>query len=63
MAHEKEFFIRKAMGWILREYSKVEPERVLKFIRDNKASLSPLTVREGSKYLIKHNLDRDQDQV
>ena len=62
MADEKEFFIRKAMGWILREYSKVEPDRVLKFIQDNKQSLSPLTLREGSKYLIKHNLVQGQDQ-
>lgn len=56
MAAEKEFFIRKGMGWILREYSKSEPERVLKFLRENKDTLSPLTVREGSKHLIKHKL-------
>lgn len=59
MAHEKEFFIRKAIGWILREYSKSEPERVLKFMRENKSKLSPLTLREGAKHLAKHGLAED----
>lgn len=49
--HEKEFFIRKAIGWVLREYSKTDPEKVLKFLRKNKNSLSPLSLREASKYL------------
>lgn len=48
--HSKEFFIRKAQGWALREYSKVNPIWVLSFIESN-PQLSGLTVREGSKYL------------
>ncbi|MCT4634363.1 MAG: DNA alkylation repair protein [Firmicutes bacterium] len=44
-----EFFIDKAIGWILRQYSKVNPEWVRKFISNN--SLSKLSVREGSKYI------------
>jgi 3-methyladenine DNA glycosylase AlkD len=53
MSAEKEFFIRKAIGWALREYSKSEPERVRQFLEQNKSKLSPLSMREGSKYLIK----------
>ncbi len=49
--HEKEFFIQKAIGWILREYSKTNSEFVYKFIERNKNSLSKLSIREGSKYL------------
>ncbi|MBP6730993.1 MAG: DNA alkylation repair protein [Chitinophagales bacterium] len=44
-----EFFINKAIGWALREYSKTNPQQVREFIASNK--LSPLSVREGSKYL------------
>ena len=44
-----EFFINKAIGWALREYSKTDREWVREFIRQN--TLKPLTIREGSKYL------------
>lgn len=52
-AHEKEFFIRKAIGWALREYSYTAPDTVAKFLLDNKDSLSPLSFREGAKNLQK----------
>ena len=45
----KEFFIQKAIGWALREYSKTNPESVKQFIEANK--LPKLSIREGSKYL------------
>ena len=45
----KEFFIQKAAGWALRDYSKTNPDSVRKFITAN--TLAPLTVREGSKYI------------
>lgn len=45
----KEFFINKAIGWALREYSKTNKEWVKEFIENNE--LSKLSVREGSKYL------------
>ncbi|MCM3116239.1 DNA alkylation repair protein [Neobacillus sp. MER 74] len=48
-ADSKEFFIQKAIGWALREYSKSNPASVKKFIEATK--LAPLSVREGSKYL------------
>jgi len=48
-AGSKEFFIQKAIGWALREYSKTNSASVKKFIEATK--LAPLSVREGSKYL------------
>lgn len=50
-AHEKEFFIRKAIGWALREYSKTDPEAVAGFINSNLEALSGLSYREGSKHI------------
>ncbi|HOM02965.1 MAG TPA: DNA alkylation repair protein [Acetivibrio sp.] len=44
-----EFFINKAIGWALREYSKTDKEWVKQFIAHNK--LHSLSVREASKYL------------
>jgi 3-methyladenine DNA glycosylase AlkD len=48
----KEFFIQKAIGWSLRQYSKTDPNWVNTFIETTE--LSPLAVREGSKYLPKN---------
>ncbi|MFS0782213.1 DNA alkylation repair protein [Bacillus sp. 1P06AnD] len=48
-AADQEFFIRKAIGWALREYSKTNPDWVKKALATY--SFSPLTVREASKYL------------
>ncbi|WP_264739913.1 DNA alkylation repair protein [Cytobacillus firmus] len=45
----KEFFIQKAIGWALREYSKTNPESVKRFIESN--TLAKLSIREGSKYI------------
>ncbi|RLL45438.1 DNA alkylation repair protein [Oceanobacillus piezotolerans] len=45
----KEFFIQKAIGWALREYSKTNPNSVRCFI--NESQLAALSVREGSKYI------------
>ncbi|WP_429951184.1 DNA alkylation repair protein [Enterococcus sp. AZ101] len=46
-----EFFVQKAIGWSLRQYSKTDPEWVKTLIET--IELSPLAVREGSKYLPK----------
>ncbi len=48
---ETEFFINKAIGWSLREYSKTNPEWVRVFIDKYKDRLSNLSIREGSKYI------------
>lgn len=48
-ANTEEFFVDKAIGWALREYSKTNKEWVREFIDKN--TLSKLSVREGSKYI------------
>lgn len=48
-SEQKEFFITKAIGWVLREYSKTNQEWVREFIRNN--ALQPLSIKEGSKYI------------
>ena len=50
-AHEREFFIRKAIGWALREYARTDPDAVRRFLVDHRAELAPLSVREASKHL------------
>ena len=55
-AFEKEFFIRKAIGWALREYSYSAPERVIDFLSEEKESLAPLSYREGAKALVRQGL-------
>lgn len=47
-----EFFINKAIGWILRDYSKTDPAWVKAFIDKHRTDLDKLSIREGSKYLI-----------
>ena len=46
-----EFFINKAIGWSLRDYSKVNPEWVRSFLERYKSKLSTLSLKEASKYL------------
>ncbi len=48
-----EFFIRKGIGWALRERSYAEPDEVLAFCREYDACLSPLTKREALKVVVK----------
>lgn len=49
--HEDEFFIRKAIGWSLREYSKTDRLAVKAFVQQHSNELSALSKREASKYL------------
>lgn len=51
MLEEKEFFIRKAIGWVLRETSKKRPELVHAWIAPRISRASGVTVREAVKYL------------
>ena len=48
---DNEFFINKAVGWALRDYSKFNPEWVTKFIEKNRENMANLSLREASKYL------------
>ncbi|MFZ1678945.1 MAG: DNA alkylation repair protein, partial [Saprospiraceae bacterium] len=47
----KEFFIRKACGWALRQYSKTNPKRVQWFVKNH--HLSPLSVKEALRLINK----------
>ncbi len=47
----QEFFIRKAIGWSLRQYSKFEPKLVEDFIMKYENRLSGLSIREGLKHI------------
>lgn len=49
LSGSNEFFVRKAIGWVLREYSKVNPSWVREFLNNNK--LSNLSYREAIKYI------------
>jgi 3-methyladenine DNA glycosylase AlkD len=46
-----DFFIRKAIGWCLREYAKTDAEAVRDFVARERSRLSPLSVREALKNL------------
>jgi 3-methyladenine DNA glycosylase AlkD len=48
---EKEFFLRKAIGWALRQYAKSEPAEVQRYVRAQGDRLSPLSQREALKHL------------
>jgi 3-methyladenine DNA glycosylase AlkD len=48
---DEEFFIRKAIGWALREHSKTDPRAVRNFVRKHDAELSSLSKREALKWL------------
>ncbi|MFB7503450.1 DNA alkylation repair protein [Streptomyces broussonetiae] len=44
-----DFFVRKAIGWALREYAKTDPEAVRAFLAAECGRFAPLTVREALK--------------
>ena len=46
-----DFFIRKAIGWALRQYAWVQPDEVRRYVIANRDRLSPLSVREALKNL------------
>lgn len=50
-AGHPDFFIRKAIGWALRQYARTDPAAVREFLASNGDRLSPLSVREASKHL------------
>ncbi|MDZ4746115.1 MAG: DNA alkylation repair protein [bacterium] len=50
-ASSKEFFVRKGAGWALRELSKTDHNAVRTFVANHRDVLSPLTIREGTKYV------------
>jgi alkylated DNA nucleotide flippase Atl1/3-methyladenine DNA glycosylase AlkD len=51
MLDEPEFFVRKAIGWVLREVGKKRPRLVVSFLAPRLDRVSGLTLREAAKYL------------
>jgi 3-methyladenine DNA glycosylase AlkD len=49
--HNKEFFLRKAIGWSLRQYARYNPQWVIDFVHRHEADLSGLSKREALKRL------------
>lgn len=50
----REFFINKAIGWALRQYTRIDTRGVRKFVRET--PLEPLSAREATKWLEKRGL-------
>jgi 3-methyladenine DNA glycosylase AlkD len=48
---EADFFLRKAIGWALREYAKTDPDWVRTFVTERDNTLSGLSKREALKHL------------
>ena len=46
---DREFFLRKAIGWALRDYARVDPDWVREYADTHE--LSPLSRREALKHL------------
>ena len=49
--NDREFFIRKAIGWALRQYARVAPDAVLGYVCAHADAISPLSRREALKHL------------
>jgi len=48
---DREFFVRKAIGWALRQYAHTDPKEVARYVREHEAELSGLSRREALKNL------------
>jgi 3-methyladenine DNA glycosylase AlkD len=46
---DRDFFIRKAIGWALRQYAWTDPTEIRRYVRQNEAQLSGLSKREALK--------------
>ncbi len=51
MLEEREFFIRKAIGWVLRDTAKKRPDLVFEWLAPRAARASVVTIREAQKHL------------
>jgi 3-methyladenine DNA glycosylase AlkD len=51
MLDEREFFIRKAIGWVLRELARGRPELVVDWLTPRIARVSGVTLREAVRHL------------
>lgn len=51
MLREREFFVRKAIGWVLRDASRADPDRVARWLLPRAARASGVTLREATRRL------------
>ena len=58
MLEERAFFIRKAIGWVLRERTKRNPDEVFRWLYPRAGRASGLTLREASKHLPEEQRER-----
>ena len=47
----KEFFLRKGIGWALRQYARIDPAEVARYVKAHASELSPLSQREALKHV------------
>jgi len=47
----REFFLRKAIGWALRQYARIDPAEVARYVAAHEAQLSGLSKREALKHV------------
>jgi 3-methyladenine DNA glycosylase AlkD len=52
----KEFFLRKAIGWALRQYAWTNPDEVRLYVRAHESEMSSLSMREALKNLVERNV-------
>lgn len=57
MLEEREFFVRKAIGWVLRDTSRKRPQLVFDWLRPRAGRASGVTVREAVKHLPEEQKD------
>lgn len=50
-AGHRDFFVRKAIGWALRQYARTDPVAVRAFVESQGDALSPLSRREATRHL------------
>jgi 3-methyladenine DNA glycosylase AlkD len=50
-AGHRDFFVRKAIGWALRQYARTDPDAVRAFLCAHRDHLSPLSLREAARHL------------
>lgn len=50
---DRGFFIRKAIGWALRQYARTDPDEVVRYVTEHADRLSPLSKREALKHALK----------
>jgi 3-methyladenine DNA glycosylase AlkD len=59
LIEEREFFIRKALGWVLRELAKSDPAWVAGWVSDHVTMVSGVTIREA----VRHLPGKDRDDL